>query len=86
MKDNFSEYVDLWCTFNEPNIMILFVYLSGIFPPGITSRRAYENAWRNVLTAHQEVYNLFHGEKVGIILIFHIFRVTREQNMSFSQL
>ncbi|MBB5254326.1 family 1 glycosylhydrolase [Sulfurisphaera ohwakuensis] len=70
VKDNFSEYVDLWCTFNEPNIMILFGYLSGIFPPGITSKRAYQKALRNVLSAHQEAYNLFRGEKVGIIFNF----------------
>ncbi|BDC18679.1 family 1 glycosylhydrolase [Acidianus sp. HS-5] len=67
VHDTFSEYVDMWCTFNEPNLMINFGYLQGVFPPGISSRNAYEIALNNVIKAHQKVYDELKGEKVGIV-------------------
>ncbi|MFP3163827.1 MAG: family 1 glycosylhydrolase [Acidianus hospitalis] len=67
IHNNFSEYADLWCTFNEPNLLLTFAYLQGIFPPGISSRKAYETSLNNVIRAHQEVYNELKGEKVGIV-------------------
>ncbi|KAG9446603.1 hypothetical protein H6P81_012731 [Aristolochia fimbriata] len=30
----FGDRVKYWCTFNEPNLMIKYGYLTGIFPPG----------------------------------------------------
>ncbi|ARM75201.1 family 1 glycosylhydrolase [Acidianus manzaensis] len=86
VRDNFSEYVDMWCTFNEPNILINFSYLSGIFPPGISSRQAYKKALINLIRAHQEVYREFKGEKVGIIYNFPDIQGSEEvkkQNLEF---
>lgn len=53
IKDNFGEYVNLWYTFNQPNILANFSYLSGIFPPGISSRRAYLKVLSNLVKAHE---------------------------------
>ena len=70
IRDTYSEYVDLWCTFNEPNILINFSYLSGIFPPGVTSKIVYQKALLNVISAHNLVYDEFKGLKVGLVYNF----------------
>ncbi|MEJ2775614.1 family 1 glycosylhydrolase [Sulfolobaceae archaeon RB850M] len=70
VRDALGEYVDLWCTFNEPNVYLNFAYLSGIFPPGITSRKAYEKALLNLVTANNLVYEEFKGEKIGVVYNF----------------
>ncbi|AWR96731.1 family 1 glycosylhydrolase [Acidianus sulfidivorans JP7] len=86
VRDNFSEYIDMWCTFNEPNILVNFSYLSGIFPPGISSRTVYAKAMQNMIIAHNEVYNELKGEKVGIIYNFPDIQGSEEakkQNLEF---
>lgn len=67
--DNFSEYIDYICTFNEPNNMIDFGYLAGYFPPGITSNYVAEKVRNNVIEAHNKVYEELSrkGAKVGIV-------------------
>jgi len=34
------EFVDLWVTINEPNVLAIEAYLDGKFPPGKTDLRA----------------------------------------------
>ncbi|BCU71063.1 family 1 glycosylhydrolase [Stygiolobus caldivivus] len=84
--DNFSEYVDLWCTFNEPNILANFSYLTGIFPPGITSKNAFQKALTNIVTAHNLVYEELKGLKVGIIYNFPYVQGSKEmeENIAYS--
>ncbi len=67
--DNFSEYIDYICTFNEPNNMIDFGYLAGYFPPGITSNYVADKVRNNVINAHNKVYEELskEGAKVGIV-------------------
>ncbi|EZQ10688.1 MULTISPECIES: family 1 glycosylhydrolase [Acidianus] len=70
--DELSEYVDFWCTFNEPNAMINFGYLSGIFPPGISNQSVSEKVTQNVIDAHNQIYDEFRkrGTKTGIVYNF----------------
>ncbi len=70
--ENFSEYVDYWCTFNEPNNLVDFGYLTGYFPPGITSQLSTRRVRENVIRAHNATYDLLskQGAKVGVVYNF----------------
>lgn len=66
----FSEFVTLWNTFNEPNLYISLSSLAGLFPPQKTNP-VY--AWRvlnNISDAHQRAYEMLNtlspGKPVGI--------------------
>jgi len=44
--------VALWCTINEPNIMMYFGYVTGIFPPGKKSNADAVHAFAGLVRAH----------------------------------
>jgi len=55
-----KEYVDLWCTINEPNVYTVMGYLMGIFPPGVKDPlRAYQ-VIINMVSAHAAAYQVIH--------------------------
>jgi beta-glucosidase len=55
------EYVDLWCTINEPNVYSVDGHLLGIFPPGKTSVAATFEVLANLLRAHTLSYHTIHS-------------------------
>ena len=65
-----QEYVSLWCTLNEPNILATSGYLFGIFPPGKTSIRSLYKVCKNIVVAHSKAYEAIHliqpSAQVGI--------------------
>ena len=44
MAEEFSQYVDMWVTFNEPAVVCLTGHVFGIFPPGVHSSRYIPSA------------------------------------------
>ncbi len=68
----FKDYVNLWVTINEPNILFTLAYIQGIFPPG---KRSLSSAGRYALhatRAHAAAYRIIHNvqpqARVGIAL------------------
>ncbi len=57
---NFGKRVPLWCTINEPNVMVLGQYLAGFMPPAIYNPRLAAKANRNLLLAHIRAYDILH--------------------------
>lgn len=47
-----GEDVDFWCTINEPNVLTVFGYLEGTWPPGKQDARAAVEAYANLIEAH----------------------------------
>jgi len=58
--DALREYVTLWVTINEPNILTTFAYLMGIFPPGKRDMRAAVRVLTNLVRAHAAAYHAIH--------------------------
>lgn len=54
--------VPLWCTFNEPMVMIVGGYFGQFMPPGEYSPRNASKACHNVLRAHALSYDLIHAK------------------------
>jgi beta-glucosidase len=49
-----QEYVNVWCTINEPNVLAVQTYHTGAWPPGKRSTRAMFRAMLNLGRAHGE--------------------------------
>ncbi len=62
--------VRLWCTINEPNVLITQAFILGRWPPGKHDFRAALQATRNVIRAHAAAYHAIHelqpGAQVGL--------------------
>ena len=52
-----GDLIAIGCTINEPNIVSLMGYLSGVFPPGLHDFGAYPRANENLLAAHRRSYD-----------------------------
>jgi beta-glucosidase len=55
LAQEFGEYVDLWVTVNEPNVMTTFGYLTGVWPPGYRDGRRMVDALTNLMRAHAKM-------------------------------
>lgn len=66
------EYVNLWVTINEPNLLAVEGYLFGIWPPGKTDLGATLRVFTNLARAHAAAYHAIHEiqkeARVGIAL------------------
>jgi beta-glucosidase len=58
--DGLGDYVSLWCTINEPNVLAISSYLLGDFPPGKKSFPALYKAVLNQAKAHAWAYHTIH--------------------------
>ncbi len=56
-----KEYVNLWVTFNEPNLYLIFGYVQGTWPPGKKSFEAAVQSAVNLLRAHASAYRAIHA-------------------------
>ncbi|WP_434384467.1 glycoside hydrolase family 1 protein [Melittangium boletus] len=52
MAEALGAEVDWWCTLNEPNVLVVFGYLEGTWPPGQQDPRAMATALAHLLEAH----------------------------------
>lgn len=57
--DRYSDRVEYWCTFNEPNVFITGGYFNTDFPPGEHNIVKAGAVFENILRAHVIVYKSF---------------------------
>jgi beta-glucosidase len=55
-----SEYTNLWITINEPNVLVVYAYLFGLFPPGKKDIRLLGKVYSNLVRAHSAAYHMIH--------------------------
>jgi len=58
--DALKDFVDLWCTINEPNVYTAEGYLWGIYPPGKSDIKAATTVLSNLVRAHALAYSTIH--------------------------
>ena len=72
-----QEYVSLWITINEPNVLAVSGYLLGDFPPGSNSLMATRRVVVNLTRAHAAAYHTIHDiqrtARVGLALNYRSF-------------
>ena len=54
--------VKYFITINEPNVYVLFGYLSGYWPPEIKDRKKAKRVLANMALAHSKTYDLIHSK------------------------
>ena len=76
-----GEYVNLWVTINEPNVMLTSAYFMGDFPPGKNDFGAAFRVAENFTKAHALAYHTIHrlqvSARVGIALNYRSFTPAR---------
>jgi beta-glucosidase len=55
-----SEYNNLWVTINEPNVLVMYAYMFGLFPPGKKDIRLIGKVYANLVKAHSAAYQVIH--------------------------
>ncbi len=79
-----KEYVNLWVTFNEPNLYVALGYVQGIWPPGKTDLKTAFRVARSVVRAHAHAYQIIHSlqpdARVG--LAHHYLALMPDKNWS----
>jgi len=77
-----GDLVDLWCTVNEPGVMIGQGYLLGRWPPGKRSLRAAMQVACNVICAHAAAFHAIHeinpSAQVGLAKHMVVWRPRRD--------
>lgn len=58
--ETFKDYVNLWCTINEPNILATMAYIFGVFPPGEKNIGKFYRVCANLIRAHAVAYQAIH--------------------------
>ncbi len=56
-----SQYCDMWCTINEPNVYGYMGYVEGTFPPGQSDLKTAMRVIRNLLAGHAAAYREIHA-------------------------
>lgn len=81
-----KDYVNLWCTINEPNIYTVLGYVFGDFPPGESSFRTAFQVALNQIHAHAAAYHAIHNiqpsAKVGIAINYHSLKPARRWSLA----
>lgn len=76
------EYVNLWVTINEPNVLATLAYLMGLFPPGATSLGAARRVLVHLALAHAQAYHVIHQiqptARVGLAINYRGFLPARK--------
>jgi beta-glucosidase len=53
--------IPLWCTFNEPMVLLLGSYVGRFMPPALFAPELFARGCENILKAHLECYEAIHG-------------------------
>ncbi len=73
-----SEYTNLWITINEPNVLVVYAYLMGLFPPGKKDIRLLGKVYTNLVRAHSAAYHAIHRlqptARVGFATMYQSFK------------
>lgn len=54
--------IPLWCTFNEPMVLVVGTYLAGFMPPGTHNPAGASRALHGLLRSHALAYDIIHRE------------------------
>lgn len=77
----FKDYVNLWCTINEPNVLATMAYLMRKFPPGENSIRKFYQVCANLVRAHGLAYRVIHSiqpeARVGMAINYRGMQASR---------
>lgn len=58
----FGSRVPLWCTFNEPMVLVLGSYLGGFMPPAVQDPKLVARASLHIFQAHALTYSAIHSK------------------------
>jgi beta-glucosidase len=58
--------VSLWCTLNEPNVLVIGGYLGKFMPPAVSSPALSVLATRHLIQAHVRTYDQIHQFRKGL--------------------
>lgn len=61
--DALKEYVSLWVTINEPNVLAYSAFVDGVWPPGKQDMGAALRVMVNLVKAHAAAYHAIHAEQ-----------------------
>lgn len=82
--EELGDWVDLWCTINEPNVYGAYSYLLGFWPPQKQDVRQFFRVVHNQLLAHACAYRAIHrlqsSARVGLAQHLHIFDPMRPKS------
>lgn len=83
--ETLKDYVTYWCTINEPNVLAVFGYVLGAFPPGKKDIRTGIRVLINQVRAHAAAYHAIHAlqptARVGIALNYRSFQPARKKSL-----
>tara|TARA_Y100001968_G_C19392138_1_gene736197 strand:- start:198 stop:1586 length:1389 start_codon:yes stop_codon:yes gene_type:complete len=63
--NEYSDRVEYWCTINEPGVVAVQGYFTGMFPPGVQSGPATAEVFKNLLESHVQIYHCLKNQKNG---------------------
>jgi len=58
--ERFGTRVSLWCTFNEPMVLLTGSYIGRFMPPALYAPELFARACENIVDAHVQAYDLIH--------------------------
>ena len=70
---HYSNRVKYWCTINEPGVVAIQGYFTGMFPPGETNGQKAGEVYKNLLESHVQIYKSLkklpngNSVKIGIV-------------------
>ena len=74
--DEYSDRVKCWCTINEPGVVAVQGYFTGMFPPGVQNGPKTAHVFKNLLESHVQIYHALkshiNGSKVKIGIVKNI--------------
>jgi beta-glucosidase len=78
------EYSNLWITINEPNVLVIYSHLLGLFPPGEKNIGVIAKVYENLVKAHSAAYHVIHRiqplSRVGIATNYRSFKPAKTWN------
>lgn len=78
------EYTNLWITINEPNVLVFYSHLLGLFPPGEKNFQVIGKVYENLVRAHSAAYHAIHRlqptARVGIATNYRSFKPAKAWN------
>ena len=55
--EEYSDRVKYWCTINEPGVVAIQGYFTGMFPPGLNNGKLTAEVYKNLLESHVQIYH-----------------------------
>ena len=85
--NEYSDRVEHWCTINEPGVVSIQGYLTGMFPPGLKNGKKAGEVYKNLLESHVQIYHKLKKHrnadkvKIGIVKNINQFEPWRRYNL-----